>query len=265
MTLLEMPDRPPTYDDVLLRAFRDDDVDMLCDLATDPYLAEIGSLAAHASPRGARAFIVHQHERLSSGAGYSFCVADHQTDRGLGTAGLWHADLAAGRATVGYSAAPRSRGHRVGAKPLRALTEFAWTIPELFRIELYVEPRNVASVHVRWLFAKPSTPANLDRSGPPQPRRLDLPWWPSGPRPHPPVRPPRPARPDQDSQPRPARPLRAPAEDRGELAGPTTRPWPLPVAITARHHQHRHQPRHLTLGDRPWSQQVWQAALAEPS
>ena len=29
--------------------------------------------------------------------------------------------------------------------PLRALTSFAWTIPELHRIELYIEPGNLGS------------------------------------------------------------------------------------------------------------------------
>jgi RimJ/RimL family protein N-acetyltransferase len=34
----------------------------------------------------------------------------------------------------------------VAARALRALTTFGWTLPELFRIELYVEPWNEGSV-----------------------------------------------------------------------------------------------------------------------
>jgi hypothetical protein len=78
--------------------------------------------------------------------GYSFCVADCVDDRALGTAGLWLADLAKGRATVGYTVAPSARGCGVAVAALRALTLFAWTLPELFRIELYVEPWNTASI-----------------------------------------------------------------------------------------------------------------------
>lgn len=143
-----MPDPLPSYDDVILRPFTDDDVEMLCDLATDSYVSLIGSLPAHATCDQAREFIARQHDRLVTGAGFSFCAADLASGRALGTAGLWLADLAGGRASVGYTVAPRSRGRGVAVKALRALTGLAWTIPELFRVELYVEPRNLASIHV---------------------------------------------------------------------------------------------------------------------
>jgi RimJ/RimL family protein N-acetyltransferase len=57
-------------------------------------------------------------------------------------------DLAAGRAAAGYSVAPAHRGRGVGSSALRALTTFAWTIPRLHRIELYIEPWNTASIGV---------------------------------------------------------------------------------------------------------------------
>jgi RimJ/RimL family protein N-acetyltransferase len=63
----------------------------------------------------------------------------------VGGAGLWLAELAAGRATAGYSIAPRDRGHGYAADALTALTRFAWTLPDLFRVALYIEPWNAAS------------------------------------------------------------------------------------------------------------------------
>ena len=140
---LQMPATPPTSGGILLRPFRDTDVGMLRDLATDPYVPLIGSLPANASEQEALDFIERQHNRLETGVGYSFCVAG---DTALGTAGLWIADLAKGRATVGFTVAPFARRRGVAVKALGAVTAFGWTLSDLFRIELYVEPWNVGSV-----------------------------------------------------------------------------------------------------------------------
>lgn len=51
-----------------------------------------------------------------------------------------------GRAQVGYGIAPAARGQNTASDALRALTAFAWTIPVLHRVELYIEPWNTASI-----------------------------------------------------------------------------------------------------------------------
>jgi RimJ/RimL family protein N-acetyltransferase len=141
-----MPSAAPTFGDVRLRAFEKRDVGMVKDLSTDPYVPKIGTLPGNASREDALAYIGRQLGRLDTGVGYSFCVADKDTDEAFGTAGLHLAPIAAGRATAGYSVAPRNRGRRIAGQALTALTRFAWSIPELHRIELYIEPWNVASV-----------------------------------------------------------------------------------------------------------------------
>jgi RimJ/RimL family protein N-acetyltransferase len=118
---------------------------MVMDLSTDPYLPKIGSLPGSASREDALAFIERQNGHLDTGVGYAFCIADKDSDEALGTAGLGLALIAAGRATAGYSVAPRNRGRRIAGQALTALTQFAWSITELCRIELYIEPWNVAS------------------------------------------------------------------------------------------------------------------------
>lgn len=145
MSTLEMPSSAPTAGGVLLRAFQDSDVEMLCDLATDAYVPLIGSLPANADHAAALGFIARQHQRLTTGVGYSFCVTD-RTDQAVGTAGLWMAEAMEGRASVGYCIAPRFRGLRLAQGALGALTEFAWTLPELVRIKAYIEPWNLGSV-----------------------------------------------------------------------------------------------------------------------
>jgi RimJ/RimL family protein N-acetyltransferase len=141
-----MPSTAPAFGDVRLRAFEDRDADMVVNLSTDSYVPTIGSLPGNAGREEALAYIERQISRLGTGAGYSFCVADKGTDEALGTAGLHLAPIAAGRATAGYSVAPRERGRGAAAQALTALTRFAWSVPELHRIELYIEPWNVASV-----------------------------------------------------------------------------------------------------------------------
>lgn len=143
---LELPDRPPTFDGVTLRGFREIDVPMVLDLSTDPYVPKTGSLPGHATRDEALAYIARQHDRLVTGAGYSFCIALDGTDEPVGQAGLWLQAIDEGRATAGYSIAPFARGRGLAGRALTALTVFAWTVPEVQRVELYVEPWNVASV-----------------------------------------------------------------------------------------------------------------------
>ncbi len=86
-----------------------------------------------------------QRQRHAEGAGFSFVVAERATDTAVGTIGLWLRELPRGRASVGYSVLPRYRGRGVAGGALRAVTAFAWTIPELHRIEAYIEPWNHGS------------------------------------------------------------------------------------------------------------------------
>jgi [ribosomal protein S5]-alanine N-acetyltransferase len=144
---LVMPPDAPSFGVVRLRAFAERDVGMLMDLSTDPYVPTIGSLPGNAGREDALAYVDRQISRLDTGVGYSFCVADKETNEALGTAGLHLAPIGEGRATAGYSVAPRSRGRGIAGQALIALTRFAWSIPPLHRIELYIEPWNVASVH----------------------------------------------------------------------------------------------------------------------
>jgi [ribosomal protein S5]-alanine N-acetyltransferase len=140
------PAEPVAYGPVVLRAFSDRDVSMVRELATDSYVPLIGTLPANANRQEAQDWIERQRGRLAEGAGFSFAIAEAGTDRAIGGIGLWLAALAQGRATAGYSVIPSVRGRGVAAAALTALTRFAWTIPALHRIELYIEPWNTGSI-----------------------------------------------------------------------------------------------------------------------
>jgi RimJ/RimL family protein N-acetyltransferase len=147
-TGLEWPGVPPAAGRVRLRAFRETDVPMVLDLATDPYVSRISTLPHGADEPEARAYVERQHGRLAEGLGFSFCVALAEDDLAVGTAGLWVDDLRHGRFRGGYTIAPSRRGQGLAADALAALTSFAWTLEVAHRVELYVEPWNTASLRV---------------------------------------------------------------------------------------------------------------------
>lgn len=140
------PQTDPCYGNVRLRRFREEDAAMAVELAQDGYVPTIGSLPAQASQADALDWVRRQQRRHDEGAGFSFSVADAATDRCVGQLGLWIRELGKGRAQAGYGIMPPARGHRFAVHALEAMLEFAWSIPELHRVELYIEPWNTASV-----------------------------------------------------------------------------------------------------------------------
>jgi RimJ/RimL family protein N-acetyltransferase len=140
------PASPPSCDGIVLRPFTDADAHLGLELGQDPYVPLIGSLAADPTPAQALAWVRRQPMRYTEGAGFSFAVADAASGRAVGAAGLWLREPAHGRASAGYSVSPAHRGRGVATRAVKAVTAFAWTIPELHRIELYIEPWNTGSV-----------------------------------------------------------------------------------------------------------------------
>jgi [ribosomal protein S5]-alanine N-acetyltransferase len=140
------PTSPVAHGPVVLREFSAADLPMVQEMSTDPYVPLIGTLPPNASSEEARAYIDRQRGRLPEGTGFSFAIAEADTGRGVGGIGLWLAGLDQGRATAGYSVIASARGRGLAAAALTALTSFAWTIPGLHRVELYIEPWNTGSV-----------------------------------------------------------------------------------------------------------------------
>ena len=140
------PARPVAYGPVILREFSDADLPMVQELSADPYVPLIGTLPPNASRQEAQDYIDRQRGRLAEGIGFSFAIAEAGNGRGVGGIGLWLAGLDHGRATAGYCVIPSTRGRGIASAALTALASFAWTIPELHRIELYIEPWNTGSV-----------------------------------------------------------------------------------------------------------------------
>jgi len=145
---LTWPDPLPAAGAIRLRPYRESDLRLVAELATDPYLPLIGSIPAEYSDEAGRAFLARQHQRLEDEAGFSFAVARRTDDLAVGGAGLWLGGAVPGTASAGYAIAPPYRNAGYATAALVALTRFAWTRPELERIDLFVEPDIVASVAV---------------------------------------------------------------------------------------------------------------------
>ena len=143
---MDWPTTPPAFGPVLLREFTEDDVHLAVECGADPYIPLVGTLPAFPTHDQALAWIARQRGRLAEGAGFSFAIADATTNTALGSTGLWLRSLDAGRASVGYSVSPKHRGRGVARDALTAVTAFAWTIPAIHRVELYIEPWNTGSV-----------------------------------------------------------------------------------------------------------------------
>jgi ribosomal-protein-alanine N-acetyltransferase len=130
---------------VRLRPFRHDDVRLVLAAGADLEIPRGTSVPASGVEADAHAYVDRQHARPREGAGWSFAIADAATDEAVGQVGLWVHGMRDGRASVGYWVGPAHRGHGWAAYAVRAVSAWGLSMPHLQRLELYVEPWNVAS------------------------------------------------------------------------------------------------------------------------
>jgi len=129
---------------IALRSFRPDDAPMIQEVSKDDLIPIITSVPSDDSEESALAFIERQHERLQTRSGYSFAIAD-ENDDGVGQIGLWLQNEHQGRASIGYWIRPSARKRGYATDAISALVGWARTLPQLHRLELYVEPWNEGS------------------------------------------------------------------------------------------------------------------------
>jgi ribosomal-protein-alanine N-acetyltransferase len=133
---------------VLLRAFEDRDVGVVAAASLDPTIPLITTVPTSSDPAELRAYVERQRSRLLTGHGYSFAIATAATDEAVGQIGLWTSEAPAGRATVGYWVAPHARSRGYARAALAAVTDWAFTIDEIARVQLHIDPLNEGSLHV---------------------------------------------------------------------------------------------------------------------
>jgi ribosomal-protein-alanine N-acetyltransferase len=127
-----------------LRHWRNSDVTTIQEASLDPLIPLVTTVPTTDGEPEALAFIARQHDRMSTGAGYVFAIADPE-DRAVGHIGLFHVAGAGARASVGYWIVASERRRGYAAEALDILTQWAVTLGDLDRLELYVEPWNRGS------------------------------------------------------------------------------------------------------------------------
>ena len=146
---------PLRFGHALLRTFEPGDLEVVEEAASDPYVRLLTGLNP-GDPDGARTYVQRQSWRLARGLGLSCAIADVDTGRAVGQIGLWlrarapdgatgYLEEAHGRAALGYWVAPSHRRHGYATDALTAMSAWALTLPEVHRLELFVEPWNEGS------------------------------------------------------------------------------------------------------------------------
>jgi [ribosomal protein S5]-alanine N-acetyltransferase len=129
-----------------LRPFTLADIEAVREASGDPHIPLITTVPAAFTEDEGRRFIERQWSRAAQGTGYSFAIADAGTDHAVGQIGLWLKDLSEGRASIGYWVVRSARGQGAAASTLRALALWALRDLQIPRLELQVEPWNMASI-----------------------------------------------------------------------------------------------------------------------
>jgi len=143
-TALDVP-RLAAGDDFLLRAWELGDLPLVQEASNDDLIPLITTVPSAYTQEAGEAFVRRQWKKASSGGGYPFVIERVEDGRPVGNVGLWLKDLNEGRASLGYWVVASARGQRAGAAALRAVAAWALGDLQIPRLQLYVEPWNVAS------------------------------------------------------------------------------------------------------------------------
>ncbi|MFE4216826.1 GNAT family N-acetyltransferase [Streptomyces sp. NPDC056844] len=132
--------------DFVLRPWEMSDLPLVREAAQDDYIPLVTTIPSPYSDEAAEAYVRRQWERAARGEGYPFAIARTRDRRPVGSIGLWLADVAQGRATLGYWMTAPVRGQGVAGAALRTVTTWALHELRIPRVQLLVEPWNTASV-----------------------------------------------------------------------------------------------------------------------
>jgi [ribosomal protein S5]-alanine N-acetyltransferase len=131
---------------VVLRPYAVSDLALVRQASADPLIPAISTVPRPYTDDAGRGFLERQHRRASEGDGYSFVIAEAgDPNTGIGSIGMWLQEIESGRASIGYWILDSARGHGLAAHALRAIVSFAFGELAIPRLQLFVEPWNVAS------------------------------------------------------------------------------------------------------------------------
>lgn len=130
----------------ILRPFRFADAEVVVAAGRDPHIPLITTVERDCSHDEASAYIQRQRDRPTSGAGYSFAIAEESTDRAVGQIGVWFRDYEEHRRiTLGFWVVQSERGKGIASLSLAAATRWALDDLDAIRCQAFVEPWNAGS------------------------------------------------------------------------------------------------------------------------
>lgn len=145
---LSYPHPPLSNGKILLREWTIQDLPAIEQASHDPYIPAITTIPSLYTYATGVEWLERQQQHVSEGTGLPFCIADVQTNEALGLIALWLRNRSQGRAHFGYWVIPKARGRGIASVALRLLSTWAWESLAIPRLELLVEPWNVASQRV---------------------------------------------------------------------------------------------------------------------
>lgn len=132
----------------VLRPWRESDLDVLAEAATDPYITSITTVPATYTTEAGHAFLRRMTELSTGGVTVPRAIADRVTGTVVGHISLRLRDLDLGRVGLGYWVLPSARGRGVAREAVAGLTDWALNQLGSWRVELCVEPWNEPSKRV---------------------------------------------------------------------------------------------------------------------
>lgn len=149
MAELPLPDPPLASGSLALRAWRTADVPGVVAACQDPEIARfVAAIPVPYAETDARAWLASQEPARQAGERLELAIVSRYSDRLLGAITLASLERAHARAMVSFWVAPDARGQGVAAQALRMLAGCAFRSLQLARLELFIEPDNVASQRV---------------------------------------------------------------------------------------------------------------------
>lgn len=148
MKTFDWPSEPPTRegDGIRLRAWAANDAAAVFDACQDVSLQRWTTIPVPYLREHADEYVTKTApEQWATRTAALFCVASSDDDRVLGACGLVTVDMVDAVAEAGYWVAPEAQGAKVAQRAMGLLTSWALGDGGMHRLELYIEPDNVAS------------------------------------------------------------------------------------------------------------------------
>lgn len=132
---------------VVLRSWREEDVEFVLSVASDPLIPLISEVPSDPDMDGALAFIAAQRDRIEAGGGWAWAITS-VTGEMLGYVRALWISRSAGRASIGYWTHSANRRAGSTADAVKAAADWLLTEGGVARLEAYIEPWNVGSIGV---------------------------------------------------------------------------------------------------------------------